>query len=329
MPEPTEPNASVSTGQRPRVLLLTNRSKPRVVEALESFLPWLQERATVLGPTDTCDTEAVAAEGQLMGSSPAELAIVMGGDGTLLSQAALLAERDVPILGINFGKLGFLAEFSVEQVQQHWDMLIAGQCRESARLLMQIDVFPHGTPVWGGAGINATPGNGTEPTDLPEPVYTGLAMNDAVINAGPPFRMLELELAIEPRWGHTSATIFHGDGVVIATPSGSTAYNLSAGGPIISPGVDALAVTALNPQSLAFRPIVYSAQCETWILVHQCNRGTTLVLDGRLTTTLEQGQQVRVLKHGKAIRLIHNPELSYWNMLATKMHWAARPRRRS
>jgi len=303
---------------RPRVLLLCNFSKPHVKQALETFRPWLEDHAQVVAEHGTREMTAEVAAGL----PDADLAMVMGGDGTVLSQARALVGRGVPMLGINFGKLGFLAEFTIDSVKQHWEAIAAGRCRVSERIMLDVAVYDEGAPLWGGAS-----GNGDGPASMPEPIFRGLALNDAVINAGEPFRMLEIELIIEPEWSRESATTFHGDGIVVSTPSGSTAYNLSAGGPIVSPGIDGLCVAPLNPQSLAFRPIVFSGQCDAWLALHRANPGTTLVLDGQVSTGLKVGQQVRVVKHDQTFKLVHNPELSYWSMLANKMHWAARPKR--
>ncbi|MEM1354577.1 MAG: NAD(+)/NADH kinase [Planctomycetota bacterium] len=304
---------------RPRILLLCNYGKPQVTEALQSFLPWLEERAEVVAQVSTRDVTRDTAP-DLPG---ADLAFVLGGDGTLLSQARALVDRDLRMLGINFGKVGFLAEYSIETVQRHWDRLAAGHARVSERIMLDVMVYPEGTPQWG--GLNG--GGDTAGSTLPEPVFRGIALNDAVINAGPPFRMVEIELNIEPQWSRQSATTFSGDGVVVSTPSGSTAYNLSAGGPIMSPGIDGLCVSALNPQSLAFRPIVFSGQCDAWMYLHRANPGSSLVLDGQAATPLQVGQQVQVRKYARTLKLVHNPELSYWSMLSQKMHWAVRPRR--
>ncbi|MFN3166236.1 MAG: NAD(+)/NADH kinase [Phycisphaeraceae bacterium] len=309
--------------ESPRVLLLCNHTKPHVDEALASFVPWLEDHAEVVGNHDTSEVTRESAERL----PDADLAIVLGGDGTLLSQARIMVERGVPILGINFGKLGFLAEFSVEDVKTHWALIASGRARVSERIMLEVAVYPEGAPQWGGLNGNDAGRADNTPEAMPEPVFTGTALNDAVINAGPPFRMVEIELIIEPRWSRQSATTFAGDGVVISTPSGSTAYNLSAGGPIMSPGIDGMCVAALNPQSLAFRPIVFSGQCDAWMVLHRGNQGTALVLDGQASTPLAVGQQVHIKKYAKTLSLIHNPELSYWSMLAHKMHWAARPRR--
>ena len=302
----------------PRILLLCNHDKPHVREAVASFRPWLEQRAEIVGEAKTLGMTPA----QVAALPDADLAFVFGGDGTVLSQARGLVGREIPMLGINFGKLGFLAEFTIDTVKKHWDAIAAGGCRVSERIMLEVSVYEEGAPRWGGAN-----GGGAEPARMPEPIFRGLALNDAVINAGEPFRMVEIELIIEPAWSRESAATFLGDGLVVSTPSGSTAYNLSAGGPIVSPGIDGLCVSALNPQSLAFRPIVFSGQCDTWMALHRANPGTTLVLDGQVSTGLKVGQQVRVVKHSKTFKLIHNPDLSYWSMLASKMHWAARPRR--
>lgn len=304
---------------RPRVLLLCNFSKPMVSEALQTFRPWLSEHAEVVGELDTREV-TLETTGTLPG---ADVACVLGGDGTLLSQARVMVELGIPILGINFGKLGFLAEFSVEDVQKHWTLIAGGKARMSERIMLEVAVYPEGSPLWGGLNGHAI---GERPA-MPEPVFKGTALNDAVIVAGPPYRMLEIELIIEPQWSRQSATTFRGDGVVVSTPSGSTAYNLSAGGPIISPGIDGMCIAPLNPQSLAFRPIVFSGQCDCWMHLHDANEGTALVLDGQASTPIAEGQQIAITKYAKTLSLIHNPELSYWTMLSHKMHWAASPRR--
>ncbi len=293
-----------------RVLILANMQKHQVVEALRDFLPWLRERAEIVAESDTCNMTLE----QAANLPDADLAIVLGGDGTMLSQARIMIDRHIPLLGVNFGKLGFIAEFSIETVRKYWDDITQGRISESERLLIQIELFPAGSPEW---GING---------DMPEPLFRSIAMNDLVVTSGPPYRMIEIELAIEPRASGTSETTITGDGIIIATPTGSTAYNVSAGGPIVSPNTNCLCVSALLPHTLAFRPIVYSATCETWLAIQRANEGTTLVIDGQISCAVEAGQQIRISKYPKHITLIHNPEWNYWKMLAHKMRWGARPR---
>lgn len=297
---------------RPRIIVLANRNKPEVVEAMVSFRPWLAERVDIVAEPDTRELFRETARDL----PEADLAIIMGGDGTLLYQARVLVDVDIPMLGINFGKVGFLAEFNLEDVKRHWDAIVCQACRMSRRMLLDVFVYPAGSPEWGD-------GDG----QMPEPIFRAVAMNDAVVIAGPPFRMIEIELAIEPKLTRSSATTFSGDGIIVASPSGSTAYNLAAGGPIVSPGLDAFCVAPICPQSLAFRPIVFNASCEIWLTMNRANEGTELVLDGQESCKLEPGQQILIKKHTNVVRLVHNPDLNYWRLLAKKMHWAARPSR--
>lgn len=295
---------------RPRVLILANHKKEPVLRAIEEFGPWLKDRAEVVAVMDTWETR----DGFDVEPPASDLTLVLGGDGTFLSQARVMIDRGVPLLGVNFGKVGFLAEFEIEDVKEHWDQIAAGTCRETKRVMMDVDVMPPGTPKWDGAGV--------------EPEHTYIAMNDAVITAGPPFRMIELDLAIEPDVSHRSALRFAGDGIIVATASGSTAYNLSVGGPIVSPGVDALVVSAIAPQSIAFRPIVFGADCDVWLTMERANEGTTLVIDGQESTGIQEGQQIRIRRHPNRLSLIQNPKRTYWDMLSHKMHWAVPPSRK-
>ena len=344
----------ISTATRPRVLILANKGKEQVTRALESFRPWLAERAEIVAEPDVYEVDAADASRL----PAADLAMVLGGDGTVLAQARLLIDLQVPLLGINFGKLGFLAEFAIDDVKRHWDTIVTGGCRQSRRMMLRVRAFEAGAPEFGGNGrVEAdAPGRvpgathdtagrgdnhgpdygphatvpvhaGCDDAAMPAPLFDTLAMNDAVVTAGPPYRMIEIELAIEPGVAATSAVTFSGDGVIVATPSGSTAYNLAAGGPIVSPGIDGLVVSAICPQSLAFRPIVFNASCAVWLLMHRANAGTTLVIDGQKSCSVSPGMQVMIEQHDRTLPLIHNPDLNYWTMLAQKMHWAARPRR--
>jgi NAD+ kinase len=295
---------------RPRLLILANREKPPVVEAMESLRPWLEQRAQIVAePPIQAMTRATAAE-----LPEADLAIVLGGDGTLLAQARQIVDLNLPLLGVNFGKLGFLAEFNLDDLQRHWDTIVQGRARTTSRLLIDARVF--------GSELD---GHWADAESDGEPKFQGVALNDTVITAGEPFRMIELELAIDPQDGPSNPTVITSDGVIVATPSGSTAYNLAAGGPIVNPNLDAFTITAICPHSLAFRPIVLSADCHIYLRLRRANAGTTLVLDGQLSVKLEPGEQVLVRRYPSAIRLIQNPSLNYWKMLAKKMHWAARP----
>lgn len=286
------------------VVLLSNLEKPGVVDALERLRPWLADRARVVAEDSGSGPEPIDVD-------HADLVIVLGGDGTLLAQARRVVDLDAPIVGVNFGKLGFLAEFSLQQLQHQWEQIISGDCPISRRVMLDATAY--------------TPGNGELET-VPAPSFRSLAMNDCVITAGRPFRMIRLEISINPQGQAPGGTRFAGDGVIVASPSGSTAYNVSAGGPILAPDVDAMVITPICPQSLAFRPIVVHGDDELELTVHEANLGTTLVIDGQRSAPLDAGSRLRLVRHDRRLKLVTNPRVGYWQRLASKMHWAAGPR---
>jgi len=283
-----------------RVALLSNTHKPAVVEALQSFRPWLAERAQIVVDQAADGEDAIDAE-------RIDLVIVLGGDGTLLAQARRVVDLDAPVVGVNFGKLGFLAEFALDELQQRWDEIVDSDCPISQRVMIDAAVF--------------------ESEEADEPTFRSLAMNDCVITAGRPFRMIELELLINPLPHHSGGTVFGGDGVIVATPTGSTAYNASAGGPIVAPGVDAIVITPICPQSLAFRAILAQGEDRISIKLHQANAGTTLVIDGQVPVPMAAGSVLKIRAYDRRIKLVTNPTMGYWKRLAKKMHWAVRPRK--
>ncbi len=299
------------TDSKPRVMILANLGKPAVGEALTALRPWLREHATIVAEPDI---DQMTPEG--VAQLPrADLGIVLGGDGTLLSQARLLIDLDMPLLGVNFGKLGFLAEFSIDDLKRHWPSITSGKPTVSRRIILELRVFDRdASDPWVG-GVEA-----------PGLRFSSLALNDAVVTAGPPFRMIELEMLIGTNRGPQHPTTFSGDGVILSTPNGSTAYNLAAGGPILTPELDAFCITPICPHSLSFRPLVVDAAMSLCLRVKRANPGTTLVIDGQIPLSLEAGEQVFVRRHARCLKLLQHPDLSYWKMLSQKMHWAARPR---
>jgi len=156
-------------------------------------------------------------------------------------------------------------------------------------------------------------------------MFDGLALNECVVTAGPPYRMIELILSID---GEPGADIA-GDGLIISTPVGSTAYTLSAGGPILGPGVDAVAITPIAAHTLSFRAIVVSGSSTIELEMRRVNSensaGTTLVLDGQTDAPLQAGDVVRVVRHDVRASLVRNTHMGYWQRLNRKLNWAARP----
>jgi NAD+ kinase len=283
------------------VLLLVNRDKPDAVAAAAEVRTLIARHGRLVAE------DSAEGAGQPAGASGADLLVVLGGDGTLLSQSRRWADLDVPMLGVNFGKLGFLAEYDMESVRRQAPRLFGGaELPERRHRLLRADVLALGDT---------------------QPRFTGAALNECVVTAGPPYRMITLALRINDEEGPTVS----GDGLIVSTPTGSTAYNVSAGGPIVAPETDAVVITPIAAHSLSFRPTVLHATSRVELTMLRVNRGqrgqpgTTLVLDGQLTTPLEEGERVVVAGDGRSVRFIRNPEGGYWRTLIEKMNWASRP----
>jgi NAD+ kinase len=286
-----------------RVAIVTNINKPKVRPAVAELLPWIEQRAEVVGvEADTkLDLERVNADSIL----------VLGGDGTLLSTARRLKGRRVPLMGVNFGRLGFLASFTPDEFKGHFENLVAGKLPIASRLVLEASVIDSNVQF-----------NVTDLADLAaKRRWSSTGLNDAVISAGAPFRMIDLKLGTDSDPG----VMLSGDGLIISTPSGSTAYNLAAGGPIISPNVEAICITPLSPHSLSFRPVVTSAQSTVILTAKRINRGTTLSCDGQESTNVKVGDRVVVKRAAHDVLLVENPDAREWATLAEKLNWAASP----
>jgi NAD+ kinase len=287
-----------------RIAVVTNVEKPRVRPAVEELLPWLAKRVEVTAVETDKPIDLVTV--------PADAILVLGGDGTLLSTVRRLGGRRIPVMGVNFGRLGFLASFTPEQFKDHFDAFVAGKLPISTRRKLLASVIEGGVKVT----LN-------DDKDVAAKCrFSAPALNDAVISAGQPFRIIELILGTDSDAG----VQFLGDGMIIATPSGSTAYNVSAGGPIISPGINAICITPICPHSLSFRPVVVDASSKVMMVARRVNRGTMLICDGQENTPLRAGDRVVVRRDDHEVLLVENPDAREWRTLAEKLHWAADPR---
>jgi NAD+ kinase len=225
----------------------------------------------------------------------ADYAIVFGGDGSIISAARQLSEMNVPVIGVNVGKLGFLAEFNVEELRQYFGRIIAGKANIQKRMMLSCDI-----------------------TCMDKGKFNSAAINDIFITAGPPYRMIELKITVDGQ----PLTSCVSDGLVIATPTGSTAYNLSAGGPILGGSMEAMVITPICPHSLSFRPIVINAKSKVEIKGLRVNAGTTVSIDGQIPCILESDDVVRIEKHPGVFLLVNNPMRTFWDTLSTKLKWA-------
>ena len=278
-----------------RAVLLSARARAGTGEVLDAVRAIVSRHATVVGEFDVND--AIPAGLQ------ADRAVVVGGDGTIMAALRQFIDRGVPVVGINIGRLGFLAEFHTHELEAHATSIFGSAPVVRERMVLSVSV--------------RGPDGATR--------YEGLAVNDCVVTAGAPFRMIELAL----RLGSEAGPEFLGDGIIVATPVGSTAYNASAGGPIVHPDVEAIVVTPSAAHSLAFRPVVLPSRLTVEARVVRANEGTTLVLDGHINVGLKVGDTVTAVRHGAMARIVARPDSSYWETLVDKMRWAEPPNYRT
>jgi len=276
----------------PKIVVFGDPSKGDVGAAISEFVDFTEGKVETVANCgiEQCTVEVLR---------DVDFAVVFGGDGTIISAARHLSDCNVPVIGVNLGKLGFLAEFSVGELKEFFERIIQGKVTIEKRMMLKCGVF---------AGE--------------EKKFSAAAINDIFITAGPPFRMVELKICVD---GQPLASCVS-DGLVICTPTGSTAYNLSAGGPIVSGKIEAMVITPICPHSLSFRPIVINAGSVVEVLGVRLNKGTTVSVDGQHTYGLSGGEVVRVSRHEGEFLVVNNPVRSGWDTLATKLGWAEKPK---
>jgi len=275
---------------QPKLVIVGDPKKEGVSEAIEEFIGFVKDKAQILARRSVEDCRAEILK-------ECDFAVVFGGDGSIISTARNVSEANVPVIGVNVGKLGFLAEFSVGELKEFFPHLTKGTASIGKRMMLNCRVF----------------GNGTTTEK-----FCSAAVNDIFITSGPPFRMVELKISVDgqPLAGCVS------DGLIISTPTGSTAYNLSSGGPIVSPKIEAVVITPICPHSLSFRPIVINAKSTIEVVGVRVNEGTTVSIDGQVSLKLSTDDMVRVERQSCEFLIVNNPLRSQWDTLATKLSWA-------
>lgn len=274
------------------------KPKPEAEVILRELIPWLRER----GVGAILDQETGASIGEVgIGKAEviasADLLIVLGGDGTLLSVARLVGAREVPIMGVNLGALGFLTEIALEELYPTLSAALSGDLRVSRRLTLQAAVRREGKRV---------------------SEYT--VLNDAVINKAALARIISLETYVEGDY----VTTFRCDGLIISTPTGSTAYSLSAGGPIVHPSLHAVVLTPICPHMLANRPLVIPDDVTAEVVLASEKEDVFLTLDGQEGFPLHHQDVVEVKRAERTIPLVRSPKRNYFELLRTKLKWGER-----
>lgn len=227
----------------------------------------------------------------------AELVIVLGGDGTLIYTARLLAGRGVPILGVNLGSLGFMTEIPVDELFSTLDEVLAGRFKVDSRMKLTCRLVREGKTV------------------LEDEV-----LNDVVINKGALARISDHETSIDG----VPITTYKADGMILATPTGSTAYSLSAGGPIVHPSVDCTILSPICSHALTQRSIVVPADRTIRVTLRKETADTYLTLDGQTGHSLQGGDCIEVVRSPNRVNLVRNPHMAYFTILRQKLHWGER-----
>jgi len=291
----------------PKLVIFGDPQKHGVNEAISEFVGFAKDKAEIVASYGIEDLKDAEQPGETRttaeGLKQCDFAIVFGGDGSIISTARKVSEASVPVIGVNVGKLGFLAEFSVDELKDFFPRLSENDVPADRRMML-------GCRVFGGRESRRSER------------FCSAAINDIFITAGPPFRMVELKILVD---GQSLAGCVS-DGLIISTPTGSTAYNLSAGGPIVSPRMEAVVITPLCPHSLSFRPIVINAESTIEVFGVRVNEGTTVSIDGQVSSTLSIDDVVRIQKHTCDFLIVNNPLRNEWDTLATKLRWAEKPK---
>lgn len=229
----------------------------------------------------------------------ADLIVVLGGDGTYLSIARLMRDRSIPVMGVNMGQLGFLTEFKKDEALSSLKALLGGQPPEiSERALLEVTLCRGG-----------------------ETVFRGPVVNDAVISKGAIARIIGMDVHVNGRYAHA----VRADGLIIATPTGSTAYSLAAGGPIVDPSLQALVVAAICPHSLTQRPLVLPDSAALEVHLKDRPGHVLLTLDGQDAVDMTQGDIVKIQRFKKhALKLISSPGRDYFGLLREKLKFGLR-----
>jgi NAD+ kinase len=279
--------------------ILTKPKFPEVERTLHDVVSWLRARSIDV----ILDTTSAILLGEQGGYQKTQLAnkadvlLVLGGDGTMLNAARLAGERSIPILGVNMGGLGFLTEVRLENLYPSLERVFANDFVLDERLMLQTHVHRHG-----------------------ETVARGVVLNDVVVSKGTLARMIELKIAIQGRF----VTNLRGDGLIVSSPTGSTAYSLSAGGPIIDPAVQSLILTPVCPHTLTHRPLIVPGNAEIEVTLTSKDDGAMATLDGQVGVAITQGDMVVIQTSEHRTRLIRFPESNYYDVLREKLKWGDR-----
>lgn len=282
-----------------RVGIISKPKKEDIYAAAPRLLDWLRQR----GIEAVCDQETLTCLDQKGGlpreqiPAQVDLLVVLGGDGTLLAAARHVQDYDVPLLAVNLGSLGFLTEVTLDEMYDTLEGVLADRHRIESRRLLEASVQR-------GA----------------QSIARYRALNDVVLHKAALARIMDFDVTIDSSF----VSRIRADGLILSTPTGSTAYSLSAGGPIVLPSVDAMVVTPIAPHMLTNRPLVIPGGSRVEVQVHNPSEAVYVTVDGQVGEELETGDRVRAQKSDRSLQLVVSPHRDYFKVLRSKLRWGER-----
>ena len=285
-----------------RIGIVLKPNQPDALRTVCELVTWLDERGIALVGTPEIERDRIQAETGCAVEQvpPEELAanvdqiLVLGGDGTMIATARMLGDREVPVLGVNYGGLGYLAEFRIEELYQALESILSGNFRLDKRVMLDVELRRSA-----------------------ELVTRNRVLNDVVINKSALARIIEIEAYLNQHFVNS----FRADGLIISTPTGSTAYNLSAGGPVIFPSMNAVVITPICPFTLSNRPIVVPDNARIELLLKTDQEEVTLTLDGQVGFSLKVEDRVVISKSSATFSLVQPSNRNYFDVLRDKLRW--------
>jgi len=275
---------------RYRVLLLGNMEKPYVAEAIDEAVRALRDRVDI----GHCDLGEPAEDE----SVEADLGVVFGGDGAILAAARRVAAAGVPLLGVNMGRLGFMAEITSDQLLDSLSQIIENRPDPVERLMLHCEL-----------------------RRKEQVIRRARAVNDVVISREAHSRLVEMALYINSE----KVTTYAADGLIVSTPTGSTAHSLAAGGPIVLPDMDALVITPICPHTLSNRPLVIPGSSKVEIEVYSRSVEMALTVDGQVFVRLHNHDRISVARDETRLRLVRATSRTFFETLRTKLRWGGQP----
>ncbi len=274
-------------------------NKPEAWELARELGAWCEARgiSMKIRPVTELGEMTLLAEEDGELAENIDLLVSLGGDGTMLGVARFIGERQVPVLGVNLGSLGYLTEFTRDELFPVLEELREGSFFLDQRMLLDVKLVRND-----------------------QVIVSNRALNEAVINLGSTVRMIELECRIDGMFVNS----FRADGMILATPTGSTAYSLSAGGPIVHPSMSAILLTPICPHTLSNRPVVVPGDSLVDLIFPEANDGVLLTIDGQVQINLQAGDQVTVLRSQTTFDLVRPRNRNYFEVLRRKLKWGTR-----